>query len=96
MHFVGTGSKAGTLLTVNKPFNIHLLTVNEFYMLSRSIKCETKNKLTVNTMLWGWSTITHFKTALLKNIFGFPISVACFDTPSPVTFDKVDLLTDST
>ena len=54
MHFAGTGSKAGTMLIkVNKSFNIHLLTVNEFYMLSRSIKCETKNKLTVNTMLWG-------------------------------------------
>ena len=39
MHFAGTGSKAGTMLIkVNKSFNIHLITVNEYYILSRLIK----------------------------------------------------------
>ena len=45
MHFAGTGSKAGTMLIlVNKSFNIHLLTVNEYYMLSMLIKGQMKNK----------------------------------------------------
>jgi hypothetical protein len=44
MHFAGTGSKAGTMLIkVNKSFNIHLITVNEYYILSRLIKGPIKN-----------------------------------------------------
>ena len=39
MHFAGTGSEAGTVFIKVKSFNIHLLTVNECYMLSRLIKC---------------------------------------------------------
>ena len=50
MHFAGTGSKVGTMLIkVNKSFNIHLLSVNEFYMLSRLIR---EKRHTVNTKLW--------------------------------------------
>ena len=64
MHFAGTGSKAGTMLIkVNKFFNIHLLTVNECYMLSRLIKCEIKNTyFKYNVMAVKHKT--HFKTAL--------------------------------
>jgi hypothetical protein len=43
MHFAGTGSKAGT-------FNIDLITVNEYYILSTLIKGKIKNAYTVNTM----------------------------------------------
>ena len=39
MHFAGTGSKAGTMFVkVNTFFNMHLLTVNEYFMLSTLIK----------------------------------------------------------
>ena len=55
-HFAGRRSKAGTMLImVNKSFNIHVLSVNEYYMVSRLIKGKLKNEYrpTVNTMLCG-------------------------------------------
>ena len=47
MHFAGTGSKVGTMLiNVNKSV---IITVNEYYILSRLIKGKIKNTYTVNT-----------------------------------------------
>ena len=43
MHFTGTESEAGTMLIkVNNSFNTHLITVHEYYMLSRLIKGKIK------------------------------------------------------
>ena len=70
MHFAGMGSKAGTMLILfNMSFNIHLLTVNEYYMLTRLIKLEIKKTYCKYNVM----AVKHKNTLmiLLKNIYFF-------------------------
>ena len=70
MHFAGMGSKAGTMLIkVNNSFNIHLLTVNKYYMLSRLIKGKIKNTYWKYDVMVVKQKNTHVNNYLKKYIF---------------------------